>query len=89
MLIDKASGIGVSYLYWEAKEELSLLHSSMVIRPFSYFHSVVSEPLTPVASRPTTPIANTETFDPAHPSVNPGDSVLLPISKVPSYLDGT
>ena len=36
-LIDKASRIGVSYLYWEAKEELSLLHSSMVIRPFFLF----------------------------------------------------
>ena len=43
--------------------------------------------MTPVASRSTTPIANTETFDPARPSVNPGDSILLPISKVPSYLD--
>jgi hypothetical protein len=29
-----------------------------------------------------------ETFDPARLSLNPGDSVLLPISKVPSYLDG-
>jgi hypothetical protein len=43
--------------------------------------------VTPVASRSTTPIANIETFDPARPSVEPGDSVLLPISKVPSYLD--
>jgi hypothetical protein len=48
---------------------------------------VVSQLVTPVASRSTTPIANTGTFDPARPSVNPGDSVLLPISKVPSYLD--
>jgi hypothetical protein len=29
-----------------------------------------------------------ETFDPARPSLNPGDSVLLPISEVPGYLDG-
>ena len=43
--------------------------------------------MTPVASCPATPIANSETFDPARPSVNPGDSVLLPISKVPGYLD--
>ena len=43
--------------------------------------------MTPVASRSTTPIANTLTFDPARPSVDPADSILLPISKVPSYLD--
>ena len=43
--------------------------------------------MTPVASRSTTPIANTQTFDPARPVVDPVDSVLLPISKVPSYLD--
>jgi len=66
-LIDKTSGIGVSYLYWEA--------------------NVVSQFATPVASRSTTPIANTETFDPAHPSVKPGDSVLLPINMVPGYLN--
>jgi hypothetical protein len=29
-----------------------------------------------------------EIFDPVRPSLNPGDSVLLPISKVPGYLDG-
>jgi len=28
-----------------------------------------------------------ETFDPSRPSVNPGDSILLPIDKVPGYLD--
>jgi hypothetical protein len=43
--------------------------------------------MTPSASRATTPVANTETFDPAHPIVDPADSVLLPISKVPGYLD--
>jgi hypothetical protein len=32
-------------------------------------------------------MADSETFDPARPSVNPGDSVLLPMSKVPGYLD--
>jgi len=66
-LVDKTSGLEVSYLYWEA-----IVNAQLV---------------TPVASRSTTPIANTETFDPARPSVNPGDSVLLPISKVPGYLD--
>jgi hypothetical protein len=43
--------------------------------------------MTPSASRATTPVANTETFDPVRPIVDPADSVLLPISKVPSYLD--
>jgi len=28
-----------------------------------------------------------ETFDPSRPSVSPGDSILLPIGKVPGYLD--
>jgi hypothetical protein len=59
-----------------------------VIEPvFFAFHRINSRLVTPVASRSTTPIENDETFDPAHPSVNPGDSVLLPKSKVPIYLD--
>jgi hypothetical protein len=45
--------------------------------------------VTPFPSRPTTPIPNAETFDPAHSSVNPNDSVLLPISKVPGYLNAS
>jgi hypothetical protein len=28
-----------------------------------------------------------ETFDPSRPSVSPDDSVLLPVGKVPGYLD--
>jgi hypothetical protein len=67
-LVDKTSGMEVSYLYWEA--------------------NVNSQLATPDASRAATPVANMETFDPARLSLNPGDSVLLPISKVPSYLDG-
>ncbi|KAF8264817.1 hypothetical protein EI94DRAFT_1737581 [Lactarius quietus] len=66
-LVDKTSGMEVSYLYWEAMANTQLV--------------------TPAGSRSTTPIANTESFDPARPSLNPGDSVLLPISEVPSYLD--
>ncbi|KAF8264814.1 hypothetical protein EI94DRAFT_1737575 [Lactarius quietus] len=66
-LVDKTSGMEVSYLYWEAIAS--------------------SHPATPGPSRASTPIANTETFDPARPSMNPGDSVLLPISMVPGYLD--
>ena len=41
----------------------------------------------PDASRGSSPVGDTETFDPSHPSVSPGDSILLPISKVPGYLD--
>ncbi|KAH8977065.1 hypothetical protein EDB92DRAFT_1958976 [Lactarius akahatsu] len=66
-LVDKISGMEVSYLYWEAVAS--------------------AQPVTPGSSRATTPIADIETFDPAHPSVKPGDSVLLPTSKVPGYLD--
>ncbi|KAH9018121.1 hypothetical protein EDB84DRAFT_1276321, partial [Lactarius hengduanensis] len=66
-LVDKTSGMEVSYLYWEA-----------IATP---------QPVTPGASRAATPITNIVTFDPARPSVNPGDSVLLPTSKVPGYLD--
>jgi len=66
-LVDKTSGMAVSYLYWEA--------------------IAISHPATPGTSRAATPIATTETFDPARPSLNPGDSVLLPTSKVPGYLD--
>ncbi|KAH9073483.1 hypothetical protein EDB83DRAFT_2219533 [Lactarius deliciosus] len=67
MLVDKTSGMEVSYLYWEA-----------IATP---------QPVTPGTSRATTPISDILTFDPARPSVKPGDSVLLPTSKVPGYLD--
>jgi len=43
--------------------------------------------ITPEGSRATTPIEDIESFDPSRPSVNPGDSVLLPIDKVSGYLD--
>ena len=67
-----------------------LLRGTIIFKPISfspYFHRANSHPMTPDASRASTPIANTETFDPARPSLNPGDSVLLPISEVPGYLD--
>ncbi|KAH8986741.1 hypothetical protein EDB92DRAFT_1878657 [Lactarius akahatsu] len=64
MLVDKTSGMEVSYLYWEAIAKSNL-----------------------VMTDTTTVIANTEAFDPSCPSVNPGDSVLLPTSKLPGYLD--
>jgi len=60
-----------------------------VIKPlfFAPFHSANSQLVTPGPSRATTPIADIETFDPVRPSLNPSDSVLLPTSKVPGYLD--
>jgi hypothetical protein len=56
---------------------------------YLYWEAIaISQLATPDASRVATPMADSETFDPARPSLNPGDSVLLPISKVPGYLDG-
>ncbi|KAH9960153.1 hypothetical protein BC827DRAFT_1209480 [Russula dissimulans] len=43
--------------------------------------------VTPDSSRATTPVEDTEAFDPSRPSVNPGDSILLPIGRVAGYLD--
>ncbi|KAH8986045.1 hypothetical protein EDB86DRAFT_2293642 [Lactarius hatsudake] len=55
---------------------------------YLYWEAIATpQPVTPGASRATTPIADIDTFDPARPSLNPGDSVLLPTSKVPGYLD--
>jgi len=42
---------------------------------------------TPAGSRTTTPVDDIEAFDPSRPSLNPGDSILLPIGKIPGYLD--
>ncbi|KAI0060420.1 hypothetical protein BV25DRAFT_1807319 [Artomyces pyxidatus] len=42
-------------------------------------------PLSPVSSRPGTPAV--EAFDPARAVLTAQDSVLLPISKIPAYLD--
>ena len=43
--------------------------------------------MTPNTSRATTPVGGAEAFDPSRPSVNLGNSILLPIGKVPRYLD--
>ena len=51
------------------------------------FSSANFHPITPDASRATTPVEDVETFDPAPPSLSPGDSILLPIGKITSYLD--
>jgi hypothetical protein len=50
--------------------------------------SANSHLVTPDASRATTPVEeDVETFDPSRPSLSPSDSILLPISKIPGYLD--
>ena len=51
------------------------------------FFSANSSPVTPDSSRATTPVEDIETFDPSRPSLSPGNSILLPIGKIPSYLD--
>ena len=80
--------LGWKYPIYTGKQcaQLSLLCSPTSLNLF-VSHSAKAQPVTPVASRSATPIANLETFDPARPSVDPVDSALLPISKVPSYLD--
>ena len=59
----------------------------MVFAFTARFSSASSQLVTPDGSRAPTPVGDIETFNPSHPSVNPGDSVILPISKVVSYLD--
>jgi len=43
--------------------------------------------MTPNTSRAATPVGDLEAFDPSRPSVSPANSILLPIDKVPGYLD--
>ncbi|KAI0265637.1 hypothetical protein BC834DRAFT_877926 [Gloeopeniophorella convolvens] len=68
-LVDKTTGLEVSYLFWEASPTSSLP--------------------TPEASRAASPVEETGlvTFDPAHPTVSPEESILLPAGDVPAYLD--
>jgi len=55
---------------------------------YLYWEAIAKSHLvTPEGSRPTTPIDDLEAFDPSRPSLNPGDSVLLPVGKVAGYLD--
>jgi hypothetical protein len=60
---------------------------SDIFLTLAFFFSTNSHLVTPDASRATTPVEDIETFDPCRPSLNPGDSVLLPIGKIPGYLD--
>ncbi|KAF8488208.1 ubiquitin family protein [Russula emetica] len=55
---------------------------------YLYWEATVNSRLaTPDASRATTPVEDIEAFDPSRPSLSPGDSILLPIGKIPGYLD--
>ena len=51
------------------------------------FFSANSHLVTPDVSRATTPVEDIEMFDPSRPSLDPSDSILLPISKIVGYLD--
>ena len=89
-LVDKTSGVEVTYLYWEATYVmLFCIAQQRLISLFfaSRFSSANSHLVTPDASRAATPVEDIETFDPSRPSLSPGDSILLPIGKIPGYLD--
>jgi len=58
-----------------------------IFRPFPFPSSAKSNLMTPNTSRGATPVGDLEAFDPSRPSVSPAHSVLLPIGKVPGYLD--
>ncbi|KAI0265636.1 hypothetical protein BC834DRAFT_169368 [Gloeopeniophorella convolvens] len=45
--------------------------------------------ITPEPSRSSSPVAHAEIFEPMRPVLSPGDSVFLPKSEVPGYLDAT
>jgi len=55
--------------------------------PSTWLSSLDSHLATPNTSRSTTPVGDMEAFDPSHPTVRPNESILLPIDKVPGYLD--
>jgi len=53
----------------------------------TWLFSAQSHLVTPESSRAPTPVDDMEAFDPSRPSLNPGDSVLLPLGNVAGYLD--
>ncbi|KAH9960164.1 hypothetical protein BC827DRAFT_417155, partial [Russula dissimulans] len=78
-------------LIWEiaAEPDGTLVNKSTGTEvSYLYWEAIAkSHLITPEGSRTTTPIDDIETFDPSHPSLNPGDSVLVPTGKVAGYLD--
>ncbi|VDB94114.1 unnamed protein product [Peniophora sp. CBMAI 1063] len=72
-LVDKDSGMNVSYLYWEALTDTA---------------NLLSPPPSPRRSTDSVAvISDVSTFDPACPFIGPDDSVLLPCNKIGAYLD--
>ena len=87
-LVEKTTGVEVTYLYWEAMYVWSLaLSAATKIDVDTGFFSAKSHLVTPDVSRATTPVEDIEMFDPSRPSLDPSDSILLPISKIVGYLD--
>lgn len=94
-LMDMTSGAKVAHLYWE--ETYVMLFSCCPDRNLknncASFLSDISPfqanscLITPDTSRATTPVEDIELFDPSRPSLSLGDSILLLIGKIPSYLD--
>jgi len=73
-----------------AAEPSGMLVDKMTGTEVTYLYweaTAISNLMTPNTSRAATPVGDLEAFDPSRPSVNPGNSILLPISKVPGYLD--
>ena len=81
----------VTYLYWEATYVMLFCVARSRLIFFSSdifgFFSADSSLVTPDTSRATTPVEDSETFNPSRPSLSPANSILLPIGKIPSYLD--
>ncbi|KAF8501424.1 hypothetical protein F5888DRAFT_1609144 [Russula emetica] len=70
-LVDKTSGTEVT--------------STGKQRKLSYAHEFPSHHTRHLSRN--NPIEDIETFDPSRPSLSPGNSILLPIGKIPGYLD--
>ncbi|KAG8831180.1 hypothetical protein FRC17_003508 [Serendipita sp. 399] len=72
-LVDTETGLEVAYLYWEALT-IPSYHAKTV---------------TPPSSRPSSPhsVSTIEVFEPSQPVLDPENSVLFSIGRVPKYLD--
>lgn len=72
-LLDKKTGTTLSYLFWEAEAPAGM---------------PPSPPASDIDAASTTPASNeTIPFNPSSPSVEPSNSILLPIASLPAYLD--
>ncbi|KAH8103028.1 hypothetical protein BXZ70DRAFT_927741 [Cristinia sonorae] len=73
-LLDQATGLEVSYLYWEAVTHNPHVSSGLILD-------------SPPMSRPSTPTTTILPFDPTRAAVGDDDSVLLPALEITPYLD--